>query len=76
MATLRDVLQYVAYNTALDITETDEKGLHHLFSKGDLITRELIEEQYPHLLDRELYGGIHGEGFRRDTLFISLNGKY
>lgn len=73
MAKLKDVLQYVAYGTALDVIEVDKWGkAAHLFSATDFTSRETIEKFYPQLLNRELYGGIHAEGPRRDRLLISL----
>jgi len=75
MAKLRDVLQFVAYGTALDIAETNRMGINHLFGEDELITREIIERNHQELLARELYGGIHAEGYRRDTLFIPLDYK-
>jgi hypothetical protein len=75
MAKLKDVLQYVAYGTALDIIEVETSGYNsykHLFSESDLITRETIEHFYPELLKREMKGGIHAEGIRKDRLVIPL----
>ena len=76
MAKLKDVLQYVAYGVSLDIIEQElERGFYfneHLFPECDLITREVIEENYPELLERELSNGIHAEGIRRDRLVIPI----
>ena len=75
MAKLKDVLQYVAYGTALDIIEIEANGYNlykHMFPESDLITRETIERFYPDLLEREMRGGIHAEGIRRDRLVMPL----
>ena len=72
MAKLKDVLQYVAYGTSLDIIEKDRNQWNHLFPECDLVTREAIEECYPELLERELANGIHAEGIRRDRLVIPV----
>ena len=75
MAKLKDVLQYVAYGSALDIIEMEENGYNlykHLFPESDLVTRETIERFYPELLDREMKGGIHAEGIRRDRLVMPI----
>lgn len=73
MKKLKDVLQYVAYGVSLDIIEVDDFGFNrHLFSESDLTARETIERFYPELLERELKGGIHAEGFRRDRLVIPV----
>lgn len=71
MAKLRDVLQYIAYGTALDIVEIGSYCTH-LFSVNDLITRECIEVSYTQYLDRELKSGIHAEGSREGCLVIPL----
>ncbi len=76
MAKLKDVLQYVSYGTSLDIIEQDRINKfnfnHHLFPECDLITREVIEEHYPELLEREMSGGIHAEGMRKDRLVMPI----
>ena len=75
MAKLKDVLQYVAYGVSLDIIEIIDNSYAHLFPICDLITREVIENHYPELLERELQGGIHAEGMRKDRLVIPLKEK-
>lgn len=69
---LKDVLQYVAYTAAIDIVECDGPNWHHMFPSCDLITRKTIEEFYPKLLERDLKGGIHGEGFYDRTICIPI----
>lgn len=76
---LKDLLQYIAYGTALDIVEQDkERGFvfnNHLFPNSDLITREVIERNYPELLEREVLNGIHAEGMRPDTIVVPIKKK-
>ena len=72
MAKLKDVLQYVAYGTSLDVIEQNRNQWKHLFPECDLITREVVEEHYPDLLERELANGIHAEGIRKDRLVIPI----
>ena len=72
MAKLKDALQYVAYGTSLDIIEQEGVQHHHVFPESDLITREIVEEHYPELLERELTNGIHAEGIRKDRLVIPV----
>lgn len=72
MAKLKDVLQYVAYGTSLDIIEFENGRFTHIFPECDLTTREVIEEWYPELLERELFGGIHAEGTRKDRLVMHI----
>ena len=72
MAKLKDVLQYVAYGTSLDIIEMDGRTINHLFPGSDLITREIIEICRPELLEREMFSGIHAEGVRKDRLVMPI----
>ena len=75
MAKVKDVLQYVAYGVALDFWEVNHRQVRHLFPYSDLTTRETIEQHHPELLERELAGGIHAEGSRKDNIVIPVKAK-
>lgn len=72
MQKLKDVLKCVSYCASLDIVEQGQNQYNHLFPECDLITREVIEKNYPELLERELSNGIHAEGIRKDRLVIPV----
>lgn len=80
--TLRDLLPFISYGATLQIMEisraernrygnTIVNDYDYMFPKSDLIMREIIEQCYPELLDREIADGIHGEG-ERQGIYIHL----
>ena len=73
---LKSLIPFISYGTKLQLLETEKsknapKRYEYIFSKDDIITREVIEKCYPKLLDRELADGIHAEGIR-DGIYIHL----
>lgn len=80
--TLRDLLPFISYGATLQIMEISRSernqygnfggyAYEYIFPKSDLIVREVIEQCYPELLDREIADGIHGEG-EREGIYIHL----
>lgn len=74
MFTLRGALEFVSYGASLDILEYRGNTFVSLFPECGIITRGIIENFHPELLDRELSGGLHAEGSRKDRLVIPLKG--
>lgn len=76
MHDLRSLLPFISYGARLQLLEIEKdkkapKRYKYIFSKDDIITREVIEKCYPELLDRELSDGIHSEGIR-EGIYIHL----
>lgn len=80
--TLRDLLPFISYGATLQIMEITRAersrygnfggyAYEYVFSESDLVTRGVIEQCYPELLDREIADGIHGDG-ERGGIYIHL----
>jgi hypothetical protein len=71
---LRDLLPFLDLFADLIIMEKGKDGKWRNKYPTDIMTRQIIEDGYPELLDLEIATGIHGSG-KRDGIYIYLSTK-